>query len=123
MTKHSYHEGKMTLHFILGGSRYRDSLQAGRFGIRTPVWGRIFAPVKTGPRAYPAAYTMGTGSFPGIKWLGRGVDNAPPHLALRLKRVELHVSSLSVLYGLLYGEISLSCHYGLRVEAKERLCW
>jgi len=28
---------------------------------------------------------MGTGSFPGVKWPGRGVDH-PPHLAPRLKK-------------------------------------
>jgi len=28
---------------------------------------------------------MGTGSFPGVKRPGRGVDH-PPHLALRLKK-------------------------------------
>jgi len=25
------------------------------------------APVQTGPGAHPASYTMGTGSFPGVK--------------------------------------------------------
>jgi len=28
---------------------------------------------------------VGTGSFPGVKWLGRGVEH-PPHLAPRLKK-------------------------------------
>jgi hypothetical protein len=28
---------------------------------------------------------MGTGSFPGLKWLGRGVDH-PPHLTPRLRK-------------------------------------
>ena len=28
-----------------------------------------------GPGAYPASYTMGTGSFPGLKRPGRGVDH------------------------------------------------
>jgi len=35
-------------------------------------WGRDFPPVQTGPGAHPASCTMGTGSFPGVKW-GRGV--------------------------------------------------
>jgi hypothetical protein len=36
-------------------------------------WGaRISAPVQTGPGAHPASCTMGTGSFPGVKY-GRGV--------------------------------------------------
>ena len=33
------------------------------------------APVQTGPGAHPTSYTMGTGSFPGVKWSGRGVDH------------------------------------------------
>ena len=35
-------------------------------------WGRDFPPVQTGPGAYPVSCTMGTGSFPGVKY-GRGV--------------------------------------------------
>ena len=42
----------------------------------TTVWtvpvGRDFPPVQTGPGAHPASCTMGTGSFPGVKY-GRGV--------------------------------------------------
>jgi len=44
----------------------------------------IFAPVHTGPGAHPTSYTVGTGSFLGVKRLGLGVDH-PPHLAVRLK--------------------------------------
>jgi hypothetical protein len=33
---------------------------------------RFSAPVRTGPGAHPASNTMGTGSFPGVKY-GRGV--------------------------------------------------
>jgi len=42
-----------------------------------------------------ASYTMGTGSFPGVKRLGRGVDH--PHLtsAKVKERVELYIYSLS----------------------------
>jgi hypothetical protein len=40
-------------------------------------WGaRFSAPVQTGPGAYPASCTMGTGSFPGVK-SGQGVSLAP----------------------------------------------
>ena len=35
----------------------------------------------------PPSHTMGTGSFPGVKRSGRGVDH-PPHLAPRLKKEE-----------------------------------
>jgi len=49
-------------------------------------WGaRFSAPVHTGPVAHPASNTMGTGSFPGVKQPGHGVDH-PPHLAPRLKK-------------------------------------
>ena len=49
-------------------------------------WGETFsAHAQTGPGSHPASYTMGTGSFPRVKWPGRGVDH-PPHLAPRLKK-------------------------------------
>jgi len=49
-------------------------------------WGtRFFAAVQMDPEAHPASYTMGTGSFPGVKWPRRGV-NHPPHTAPRLKK-------------------------------------
>jgi hypothetical protein len=48
-------------------------------------WGaRFSAPVQTGPGAHPASCTMSTGSFPGAKRPGCGVDHLP-HLAPRLK--------------------------------------
>ena len=58
-------------------SRYSDSLRAGRSGDRIPVMARFSAPVQTGSGANPASYTMGTGSFPGVKRPGRGVDHPP----------------------------------------------
>ena len=54
-------------------------------GIESRWWARFYAPVQTGPGPHPASYTMGTGSFPGVKPPGRGVDYLP-HLALRLKK-------------------------------------
>ena len=62
---------------------------ATRYGLDGPGigsrWGTSFnAPVQNGPRAHPASCTMGTGSFPGVKRLGPGVDH-PPHLASRSK--------------------------------------
>jgi len=48
--------------------------------------GEIFRPRdQTGPGPHPASYTVGTGSFSGVKRLGRGVDH-PFHLAPRLKK-------------------------------------
>ena len=53
-------------------------------GDQIPVRTRFSAPVQIGPGALPASYAMGTGSFPGVKRRGHGVDN-PPYLAPRLK--------------------------------------
>ena len=58
-------------------SRYSDSLRAGRSGDRVPMRARFSAPVQTGSKAHSASYTMGTGSFPGVKRPGRGVDHPP----------------------------------------------
>ena len=53
-------------------------------------WGAGFsAPVQTAPGAYPASYTMGTRSFPGVKRTGRGVDHPPPSSAEVTERAEL----------------------------------
>jgi hypothetical protein len=51
-------------------------LRAGRSGDRIPVRARFSAPVQIVPGAQPASYTMGTGSFPGVKY-GRGVTLTP----------------------------------------------
>ena len=53
------------------------------------------ASVQTGPGAHPASYTMGTGSFSGVKRPWRGVDHPPLTSAEAEGRVELHVYSLS----------------------------
>jgi len=57
------------------------------------VEGEISAPVQTGPGAYPPSCRMGTGSFPGAKQLGRGVDHPPPSSAEVKERVELYLPS------------------------------
>jgi hypothetical protein len=46
-----------------------------------------------GPGAHPASYTMGTGSFPGVKRPGRDVDHPPPSSARVKERVELYLYS------------------------------
>jgi hypothetical protein len=61
-----------------------------RYGLDGPwiesrLEARFSAPVQTGPGAQPASYTIGTGSFPGVKRPGRGVIH-PSHLAPRLKK-------------------------------------
>jgi hypothetical protein len=53
------------------------------------------APVQTGSEAHPASYTVGTGSFSGVKRPGRGVDHPPPSSAEVNERLELYVYSPS----------------------------
>jgi hypothetical protein len=79
-------------------SKGRDSSVgiATRYGLDGPGmesrWeARFSAPVQTGPGAHPASYTMGTGSFPGVKRPGRGVDYPPPSRAEVKERVELYL--------------------------------
>jgi hypothetical protein len=76
----------------------RDSVvgKATRYGTDVPgiesQWGvRFSASVQTDPGAYPASYTMGTGSFPGVKWQGRGVDRPTPYSAEVKERVQLYL--------------------------------
>jgi hypothetical protein len=54
-----------------------------------------FTPVQTGRGAHPASYTMDTGSFPGVKRPGRGVDHPPSPSAEVKERVELYLYSPS----------------------------
>ena len=56
--------------------RYGDLLRARRSGDRILVEARISSPFQTGPGFHPVSCTMGTGTFLGVKWLGRGVDRA-----------------------------------------------
>jgi hypothetical protein len=59
-------------------------------------WGaRFSAPVQTGPGACPASCTMGSGSFPGVKRPGGGVNHPPPSSAKVKERVELYLYSPS----------------------------
>ena len=63
----------------------------------------LSAPVQTGPGAHPYSYTMGTGSFPGVKRPGRGIDHPNPSSAEVKERVDLYLycrfgPSWSVLY-------------------------
>ena len=80
------------IYSVTSGTLCRDSsvgiatrYGAGRSGDRIAVGARFPAPVQTGPGTHPASFTMGTGSFPGVKRPGRGVDH-PPHLAPRLRK-------------------------------------
>jgi hypothetical protein len=53
------------------------------------------APVQTGPRAHPASYIMGTGTFQGVKRPGHGIDHSPSSSAEVTERVELYFYSPS----------------------------
>jgi hypothetical protein len=72
-------------------SRYSDFPRTGGSGNRIPVKARFFAPVQTGPGAHPTSCTIGTGTFPGVKRPGRGVDHPPPSIADVKERVELYL--------------------------------
>jgi hypothetical protein len=76
--------------------------RAGWCGDRIPVEARFSAPVQTGPGAYPASYTMGTGSYPGVKRPGCDVDHPTPFSAEFNGRVELYLYSPLGLRGLFY---------------------
>jgi hypothetical protein len=66
-----------------------------RSGIESRRGARFSAPVQTGPGANPASYTMGTGSFPGVKWPEHGFNHPPPFSAEVKERVELYLYSTS----------------------------
>ena len=71
------------------GTATRDELDGP---IESRLGARFCEPVQTSPGAHPASYTMGTGSFLGVKWPGRGIGHAP-HLAPRLKKVWSYTST------------------------------
>ena len=54
---------------------------------------RFSVPVQIGPEVHPAFYKMGTGSFPGVKRRGRGVDHQPASSTEVKERVELYLCS------------------------------
>jgi len=56
---------------------------------------RFSTPVQNGPGIHPASYTMGTGSFLGIKRPEHGVDLPSPSITEAKERVELYLYSTS----------------------------
>jgi len=72
-----------------GRSRDNSVTIPTRYGLDGP--GIESPPVQTGSEAQPASCTMGTGCFPGVKRLGRGVDHPPPSRAEVRERVELYL--------------------------------
>jgi hypothetical protein len=47
------------------------------------------------PGAHPASYAMGTGSLPGVKWPGCGVDHPPSSSARIKEKVKVYIYSPS----------------------------
>jgi hypothetical protein len=79
-------------------------------GIKSRWRATFFAQVQAGPGAHPASCTMGTGSFPGVKWPGRGADHNPlPVPRLKMNRA-IPVLPLYALDGLLPGELYILAH-------------
>jgi len=57
-------------------------------------WGRDFLHLSRLTLG-PTPYTMGTGSFPGVKWPGRGIDHTPPSSAKVKERMGIYLCSPS----------------------------
>jgi hypothetical protein len=70
---------------IVSGAGIAQTVQQlvkeGRSRDLIPVKARFTAPVQTGPGTHPASYITRTGSFPGVKRMGHGVDRPPPSTA------------------------------------------
>jgi len=71
-----------------------------RSGDQIPVGTRLFAPVQTGNGTQSASYTVGTGSFLGVKRPGRGADHAFPSSAEVKEKIERYFYSLFGAHGL-----------------------
>jgi hypothetical protein len=67
----------MVLCLLVSGEQQRQLYEyISVNGDRIPVGARFSASFQTGIEAHPASCTMGTGSFPGVKRPGRGVDHS-----------------------------------------------
>jgi len=62
---------------------------------------RFSTSVPTGPGAHSASYTMGTGSFLGLKWLGHGFNNSLPPKTKVKEKVQQYLYSPLCLHGML----------------------
>ena len=60
-------------------------------GIEPRCWARFSAPVQIGSWARPASCTLSTGSSPGIKQPGRGVEPSSPTSAEVKERVWIYL--------------------------------
>jgi hypothetical protein len=72
---------------------------AARYGLEgagsEPGGCEVFRTRQAGPGAHPASYTIGSGSFPGVKQPGCRVDHLPPYNAEVKERVEIYLYSTS----------------------------
>jgi hypothetical protein len=76
---------------------------------------RFSAPVHTGPGAHPASCTMGTGSFPGVKYgRGRAANHSPPSSAEVMEEYSYisthYLGQTGPVTGLLYLSRNLNFH-------------
>jgi hypothetical protein len=88
-------------------------------------WGaRFFAPVQTSPEAHPASCTMGTGSFPGVRF-GRGVTLTPHPLLVPRSKIEQSYNSTlpKGLCGLWKGETYLILSTDFRKILQYPISW
>jgi len=90
--------------FTVSGSVHPSSI---------PVVSKFSAPVLTGCGTHPASYTMGTGSFPGVKRQRRGSDHPPQFSAEVKERVELYIYSVSGPY---------HCLLKPYIQERQRIC-
>jgi len=58
--------------------------------VLNPSGGDTFHTHPDRPWDLPTSYTMGTGSFPEVKWLGHGVIHPPPSIIEVKERVKLY---------------------------------
>jgi len=77
-------------------SQYSDLLWAGWAGDQILVGVTFFAPDQTSHGAHPASYTMGTGSFLGVKRLGHCFIHTSQSCVEVKRRVEQYLNSSSV---------------------------
>ena len=62
-----------------------EILSEGRWGTA-----RFPTPMQTNPLTHAVSYTVGTRSFPGVKWLGHGINHPPSSSAEVKERVDIH---------------------------------
>jgi hypothetical protein len=74
-------------------SQYSDLLWAGQLRDQILVGATFSTAIHVSSGVHPAPYTMGTGSFPGVKWPGRGFNHPFPSSAEVKERAELYLSS------------------------------